>query len=66
MTAPDGLRCFPHGPHPSRWHAKIGGKVILGVRIEFYKKVGDVGEPSQDMLGALYRDHGFRAAGAKD
>ncbi|MEU5773377.1 hypothetical protein ABZ819_08755 [Streptomyces venezuelae] len=52
--------------HPSRWHAKIGGMVILGVRIEFYKKVGDVGEPSQDMLGALYRDHGLRAAGAKD
>ncbi|WP_409239403.1 hypothetical protein [Streptomyces sp. PA5.6] len=36
--------------------------VILGVRIEFYEKVGDVGEPSQNMLGALYRDHGFRAA----
>ncbi|MER6967919.1 hypothetical protein ABT408_30570 [Streptomyces halstedii] len=28
--------------------------VILRVRIEFYEKVGDVGEPSQSMLGALY------------
>ncbi|GAA3206389.1 hypothetical protein GCM10020256_01440 [Streptomyces thermocoprophilus] len=37
--------------------------VILGVRIEFYEKVGDVGEPSQNLLGAVYRDHGFRAAG---
>ncbi|MEU2294089.1 hypothetical protein [Streptomyces bacillaris] len=37
--------------------------VILGVRIEFYEKVGAVGEPSQNMVGALYRDHGFRAAG---
>ncbi|MEV8529267.1 hypothetical protein AB0451_34855 [Streptomyces sp. NPDC052000] len=37
--------------------------VILGVRIEFYDKVGDVGERSQNMLGAIYRDHAFRAAG---
>ncbi|MEU5902504.1 hypothetical protein [Streptomyces venezuelae] len=35
---------------------------IIGVRIEFYEKVGDVGEPSQIMLGALYRDRGFKAA----
>ncbi|GLF95237.1 hypothetical protein [Streptomyces yaizuensis] len=35
---------------------------ILGVRIEFYEKVGAVGEPPQAMVGALYRDHGFRAA----
>ncbi|QKW47905.1 hypothetical protein HUT09_35910 (plasmid) [Streptomyces microflavus] len=26
--------------------ARIGGMVILGVRIEFYKKVGDLDEPS--------------------
>ncbi|MFJ2745401.1 hypothetical protein ACIO3O_37725 [Streptomyces sp. NPDC087440] len=37
--------------------------VILGVRIEFYEKVGDVGELSRNMRGVLYRDHGFQAAG---
>ncbi|MFZ3491805.1 hypothetical protein ACODT5_00940 [Streptomyces sp. 5.8] len=36
--------------------------VILGVRIEFYDKVGDMGERSQNMLGAIFRDHAFRAA----
>ncbi|WP_327169923.1 hypothetical protein [Streptomyces subrutilus] len=35
---------------------------IIGVRIEFYEKVGDVGEPSQHMLGALDCDRGFKAA----
>ncbi|MFB7031541.1 MULTISPECIES: hypothetical protein [unclassified Streptomyces] len=36
--------------------------VIIGVRIEFYEKAGDVGEPSQNMLGALYCDRAFKAA----
>ncbi|MFE0107073.1 hypothetical protein [Streptomyces sp. NPDC059009] len=35
---------------------------ILGVRIEFYDKVGTMDEPSEGYLGAIYRDHGFRAA----
>ncbi|MGW8065898.1 hypothetical protein ACVV2G_27410 [Streptomyces ziwulingensis] len=35
---------------------------IIGVRIEFYEKVGEVGEPSENMLGALDRDRGFKAA----
>jgi hypothetical protein len=39
----------------------ISGVISLGVRIEFYSKVGDVGEPSEDYRGALYRDAGFHA-----
>ncbi|MCX4970822.1 hypothetical protein OHA98_39975 [Streptomyces sp. NBC_00654] len=34
---------------------------IIGVRVEFYEEVGDVGESSQNMLGALYRERGFKA-----
>ncbi|WP_225081041.1 hypothetical protein [Streptomyces sp. CoT10] len=36
--------------------------INLGVRVEFYESVGQVGEPSKGHLGALERTEGYRAA----
>ncbi|MFD8630351.1 hypothetical protein ACFV4E_42025 [Streptomyces hygroscopicus] len=36
--------------------------INLGVRVEFYERVGQVGEPSEGYLGALERTDGYRAA----
>ncbi|MEU5510831.1 hypothetical protein [Streptomyces fungicidicus] len=36
--------------------------INLGVRILFYKSVGQVGEPSAGYLGALERTEGYRAS----
>ncbi|MGW5433335.1 hypothetical protein ACWET9_40125 [Streptomyces sp. NPDC004059] len=52
---------MPHGTAQAG-HAAIAPVINLGVRVEFYQHVRQIGEPSEGYLGALERNEGYRAA----